>query len=180
MNLFRYCGYDPVNKSDPLGLRFEVAGEIKRDFDKARAELSKDPSLKAMFDSIDKDKQHTVTIVASRGFGRDLDKIQGTNFGNSKFEWNSRAGISHPGGTQSPASVLAHEVAHADRIRTDPYGSRADFHSSRGASPFGNWEDKRVILGAEAQAANILHEDARSSSAGAYQSVDSVFGRPPQ
>jgi hypothetical protein len=133
-----------------------------------------------MFDSIDKDKQHTVTIVASHGFGRNLDQIKGTNFGNSKFEWNPRAGFSHPDGTQSPATVLAHEVAHADRIRTDPYGSRADFHPSRGASPFGNWEDKRVILGAETQASNILHENARSSSAGLYQSVDSVLGRPEQ
>src|ERR1043166_2908770 len=30
-NLYRYCYNDPVNKSDPTGLREELAGEIMRD-----------------------------------------------------------------------------------------------------------------------------------------------------
>jgi RHS repeat-associated protein len=177
LNLYRYCHNDPVNKSDPTGLIWVIPDKLKKDFDTARAAASKDPVVKAIFDRIAADKNHTVTVVESKALGRNLDQIKGTNKGNSSFAWNPRAAIAFPGGRQSPASVLTHEAAHADRIASDVQGARNDFGQTRGAGPFGNMEDRRVILGPESRAANILHEDARSSAAGVFYPVDSVLGR---
>jgi RHS repeat-associated protein len=95
--------------------------------------------------------------------------------------WNPRAAVAFAGGSQSPATVLIHEAAHADRIALDPQGSKNAFAAGDGpmgrAGVFGNMEDRRVILGPEAQAAKALGEDTRSSAAGVFYPVDSVLGR---
>jgi hypothetical protein len=152
--------------------------KLEADFNKARQAFNNNPAVKAIFDRIGADKQHTVTVNRSNSFSRDRDQIEIKNTGNSSFSWNPRAAIAFPGGSQSPATVLLHEAAHADRARTDPFGTARDL--LRGDGPmghigrFGNLDDRRVILGPEAEAAGKMPgESARSSGEGTFYEVQS-------
>jgi RHS repeat-associated protein len=210
MNLFRYCGDDPVDKTDPMGLvsvpsmrfydqplfppdwsRLQRLGftmgywafsdkKLEADFKKAE-QAQKDPVIKAMFARIAADKVHRVMIIRSNSVGRNSDQFTGYANGNASFAWNPRAASAFSGGTQSPATVLVHEAAHADRFLSDPGGIGRDFHAGDGAmghvGRFGNLEEKRVITGPEARAAAALGENTRDSAASVFYPVDSVLGR---
>jgi hypothetical protein len=190
-NLYRYCHNDPINKSDPTGLiwdfvdksgKFDAA--LKREFEKVRTALSnKSSELKGIFDRVAKDTAHTVTIVRSNLVGRNPEQFKGFASGNASFDWNPRAASSFADGSQSPATVLLHEAAHADRFLSDKQGSTNAFKAGDGpmgrAGSFHDMEERRVILGPEATAAQELGEDFRTPNSGTPTTypVSSLFGR---
>ena len=190
-NLYRYCHNDPVNKSDPTGLLWafvDQAGKLdpalKRDFEKVRSALSnKSSALKGIFDRVAKDTAHTVTVVRSNLIGRNPEQFKGFASGNASFAWNPGAASSFANGSQSPATVLLHEAAHADRFLSDRQGTINAFHTGDGpmgrAGSFHDMEERRVILGPEATAAQVLLEDMRTPNSGTPTTypVSSVFGR---
>jgi RHS repeat-associated protein len=188
-NLYRYCHNDPVNKSDPLGLKWAFVDKqgkfdpgLKRDFEKARAALSaKNTEAKGIFDRIANDTKHTVTVVRSTSFGRNVDQFTGKANGNASFAWNPSAASAFANGSQSPATVLLHEAAHADAFIANPTATANAFRAGDGSrgqpGRFGSIEERRVITGPEARAAASMNEDSRDSAAAVFYPVDSILGR---
>ncbi|HSH39294.1 MAG TPA: RHS repeat-associated core domain-containing protein, partial [Chthoniobacterales bacterium] len=179
-NLYRYCHNDPINKSDPLGLRWVVEDkELRKQFDAARAYLSKDPGMKKAFDAIDKSKTN-VYVRENKSLAPGATKTQllqhpKTGEFSVRINWNPHAAASVKGGSQSPAMVLGHEGQHGERFIRDPKGAIRDTNTR--APGFGNREEQRVITGPEANAARTLGETPRSSGDARFYPVEDVTDR---
>jgi RHS repeat-associated protein len=166
MNLFRYCGDDPVDKSDPMGLYFIVPVNLARDFAEAREYASKDPAIKRIFDAVDADKKIGVRVVPSDRHSQDRDVYRGDSAKRTfDFKWNPRAAVrTKTNGSISPALILTHEVIHAERFIRDPMGMQRD-NQPNSDRAFGTIEERRVF-GIENHAAMILGEGVRQTGAG--------------
>jgi RHS repeat-associated protein len=176
-NLYRYCQNDPVNKNDPTGLKWDVPDSIKADFDAARAYLSADPGMKAIFDRIEA-APNVIHVVPSESLTVNPDQFQGTNRGNGSFEWNPRAAALFPNGEkQSPAMVLGHEAAHPERFIRDRNGYISDVSPAARDYTYGNREEKRVITGVETNAAKRLREGVRDSAKARFYKSEGVTSR---
>jgi RHS repeat-associated protein len=160
MNLFRYCGDDPVNRTDPMGLFWTIPPELQKDFAAMRTRL-KGTEFGAIIDKIAHDKQNEVKVVAVGG--RTLTGFRGERNGKTflrTIQWNPRQGLRISGdrGGQSPAMVFGHEASHADRHITDWAGYERQASQSDGRfmgrpAVFTTPEEERVITGPERNSA---------------------------
>jgi hypothetical protein len=181
MNLFRYCGDDPVDRSDPTGLKWIVAPDLQKQFDEARRYLSKDRGMREMFKFIDDPKNEIDVIVSKTTSLHRIDtKTEYVELSDGRraahIHWNPRAANSVTSGSQSPALVLGHEGFHAQRIVSDADGFIRDKHILlNGPMNFHDLEERRVILGPETQAAgNLPGEAVRDNGRGVFYDVSSV------
>ncbi len=74
-NFYRYCWNDPWDKADPMGLYWEIPEIIKKKFEEARKHESQNLQMKRIFDAIDKDKKHKVTVVLGKNLNKDSREI---------------------------------------------------------------------------------------------------------
>ncbi len=162
INLYRYVGGNPVSLIDPLGLEIVVVGD-RNLYDQAVNYLRRDPPMAAIIDALDADSV-TYTVVLN-----DLDD-DSYRYSNRTISWDPHSAlrilpgpgdaVCTPAGSQSPALGLGHEMAHA----------QANWWQRLvGGIPwpdYDNLEERRVILGPEAQAARTLGESTRTDHRG--------------
>jgi hypothetical protein len=167
LNLYRYCGDDPINKTDPMGLlEFEFGKDdaLRRDFNTARQYLSRDPGMREGFAKVE-NSPFRVIVERSLG-GNKTGRVEGKD--TIVIKWDPRAAAFFPTTktTQSPAMGLGHEVAgHAERTVREP---------NMKASP---QEEMRVINKIETPAAKTLGEGTRVKYEGRFFPVDHVLSR---
>jgi RHS repeat-associated protein len=153
MNLFRFCGDDPVDGSDPTGLldfEFGKDAALKKDFETARNYLSVDKGMRDGFAAVENSSLRAIVVRTDGRNHTDLVQVVNKKTGEVVeqklvFTWNPRLGAFFPSSknTQSPAMGLGHEVAgHGERYTRDPQGARKDPR-----------EEMRVIIDVEAPAA---------------------------
>ena len=81
--------------------------------------------------------------------------------------WNPYAGLETTnGGTQSPATVLEHEMAHAYQYENHTEQYRADKKKAQAKDPYDNQEERRVITGPERKTAKANNEGIRYNHRG--------------
>jgi RHS repeat-associated protein len=179
INLYRYCGNDPVNKSDSMGLWWDVPKPLRDAFDAARQRQSKDDGMKKMFEAVQKsDMKVSVRSTNSLAPGDTKTTLfENKKTGERRIEisWNPKAAAAVNGGSQSPAMVLGHEGNHAERYIRDPKGAIADTNTR--VPGFGNREEQRIITGPEAAAARTLGETPRTSGDARFFPVENVTDR---
>ena len=115
-NLFRYCGNDPVNNSDPDGLTVRFGpGSDGRAINTAINYLNGSSTFGHIF-SILQNSAQTYTINTNYSF------MNGSfYYPTTTVTWNPGYGLQvTSGGIQSPALALAHELVHAFHYDSDP------------------------------------------------------------
>jgi RHS repeat-associated protein len=136
-NLFRYCGNDPINWTDPLGLYFIPDGtapkdwilktnqdlkKVERDLVENAKQRPNDPAAqKALkdFQTIKNDPNTNVHIRPTKG-GNSYDPATKTIDFNA---WKKSGGKDHDGSTNRDASVgLGHEIGHSADDLFSPSG----------------------------------------------------------
>lgn len=163
-NMQTYVGNNPINAIDPLGLKVEFAnGTNPMLYAIAKGYVSVDAATKANFDKIEQSST-VYTIVENNG---DDDRYKPAT--HERYWDPSSALRTKCGGTQSPATGLAHEVDHAANRNPILHGM-AD-------SDYQNWEEKRVITGSETSLANKLGEAVRQDHSGTPYKVSGPLSR---
>jgi RHS repeat-associated protein len=118
-NLFRYCGGDPINRKDPDGATVvPAAGSDRGAINTAINYLSGSSTFAGIFSTLQSSPQ-TYTISTN------YSALNGYfYYGNGVITWNPGLGslVASGEGIQSPALILAHELAHAFHYDTDPEG----------------------------------------------------------
>ena len=157
--LYAGNGANPVNGVDKDGniLLFAPGSspQFKAEFAKTISYLN-NGGVSGPFARIHADKKNIVNIRETTGESQIVfDKTTQTYV----IEWNPKEGLVFPEGTQSPALGALHEALHAERLLVDPEGYSQDKKITD--NKFGDLEEKRVIEGAEAKAAEKLGESRR-------------------
>jgi RHS repeat-associated protein len=105
MNLFRYCGDDPVDKSDPMGLDFEFRNGSVADqasFNTAISYISHDSQMAGYIGVI---RQQNIPIFFNHDFKNGIGS-------KNELKFDPTHGQMLTKGLQSPALILAHEFKH--------------------------------------------------------------------
>lgn len=140
-------------------LRVPAAAE--RNYDCAKAYLSRDPVERGLFTKLEHAHGRDFTLRVNRRNDDHFDPNTNT------IAWDPYSALrTTTGGRQSPALGLGHEIDHAvegtrkaDRLR-NTFDARYD-----------TAEEHRVIRGSEAHAAHMLGEDARHDHGGSTYRV---------
>jgi RHS repeat-associated protein len=173
MNLFRYCGDDPVDKTDPMGLAavphmgyydqplflsdyfrpqttalamgvIVPVGSAK-EWNETKPELMKDPVMRKIINRLER-PDVIVYLVRTNdrlGAGATFDK-------GYRVFWNPYSAVRGKDGTKlSPAMALGHELDHVHEALTNPSGYITNYKTPD--SQYKRAEERRVITkGAEA------------------------------
>lgn len=118
-NLYRYCGGDPVNKSDPTGTT--VVFGRGSDLGAANTALNylwNSPTFVNIYSTLQYSPQ-VYTINTNYSFNNGA-----FYYPTGTITWNPSLGglVTSGEGIQSPALILAHELIHAFHYDTDPQG----------------------------------------------------------
>jgi RHS repeat-associated protein len=154
INFYQYVAGNPINYIDPSGLRIFVKGNMAK-YNYALVYLNRDPGMAKIISNLT--KSPTIYTVIMNNI-QDNSYTQDNRCTPSKNEihWDPNHAHRFPtGGTQSPALILGHEMAHAEGALKN--GTEWD-------PTYWNLEEKRVITGPEADAAETLGEDRRYSN----------------
>ena len=155
LHVYAYVANNPMRYIDPVSLRLvwpssvfpKDRGEIERALDYLR----RDSGMAKIIQNLD-DSSTIYTIIPS---GYETNQYDGAY---NQILWNPYlANCLIGGGTQSPALILGHELAHAEG------GILADILRQFPDPEFGTKEERRVITGPETRAALTLGEGVRSS-----------------
>jgi RHS repeat-associated protein len=134
MNLYRYCGNDPVDQSDPLGLAWQVdpnmlkeqQAHMKESIDSAR---KRDPNIDAKFKAWETNNKVMNTITHAENPNNSADKLpdgskgNGTDYTDPKHPgrnatifWNPDNWNTRKMGYRDPIIALGHELPHGDQV----------------------------------------------------------------
>ncbi|EAO6614123.1 type IV secretion protein Rhs, partial [Salmonella enterica] len=107
---------NPVTGTDPLGLKFVVEGD-RKDFDAAINYLKQDSEMKKMITEIENSGEDTITVSCNNKHNNSY------NAWAARIHWDSKSALlcddtkesdfDFKNGTQVPALILGHEIAHA-------------------------------------------------------------------
>jgi RHS repeat-associated protein len=155
--LYAGNGTNPVNGVDGDGnvLLFAPGSspQFKAEFAKTISYLN-NGGVSGPFARIHADKKNIVYIQETKGSSQFVEDEKGL-----VIEWNPNEGLVFPEGTQSAALGALHEAIHVERFLKEPQAFLDDKNIKNGK--FGNLEEKRVIEGPEAKAAEKLGESRR-------------------
>lgn len=143
-----------------------VPTAAKRDFALAKAYLCRDRSERALFTKAATLQRDIHVRIDHHGDDR-FDPVTST------ISWDPYSALrTTRGGHQSPALGLGHELAHAVQ---DP--AREERLTSRNAGAYDTAEERRVIRGSEAHAAQTLGESVRFDHRGFLYRVATPVSR---
>jgi hypothetical protein len=144
----------------------EVPAKHAHDFETAAAYLSKDPSMAAILQKAQQ-LDHPLHLQINHHNDDSYDPTTNT------VNWDPHSALeTTDGGRQSPALGLGHELDHA----TVDAGVRVRGSWSFDAA-YDNAEERRVVEGSEAHAAQTLGEDVRHDHSGSVYTVSSPILR---
>ncbi|ECE8979576.1 RHS repeat protein, partial [Salmonella enterica subsp. enterica serovar Ouagadougou] len=151
-NLYQYP-LNPVTEIDPLGLKIVISGD-PTDYNTAVAYLKQDPGMAKIISDLEKSST-TYTVYYYDGDGSFFDSSD------NSIIWNPHMAVNciTKGGLLSPALALGHELAHANKTKFDKFLRSILPDALFG--DYGNYEEWRVITGAERDAAITLDEPIR-------------------
>ena len=115
MNWYAYVGNDPVNGTDPTGTSVVFADkEAEQQYKVARDYLTKKSSVAAkLFTNAESSKTPVIEI----SLGNETIMTPASREHNAKIQFDPNTGFIFDGGTQSPATGLAHELIHVENQR---------------------------------------------------------------
>jgi RHS repeat-associated protein len=160
-NLFRYCGGDPVNNTDPFGTTVRFSGDVTA-INTAINYLNGSSTFAGIYSSLQSSSQvYTITTNYSFGNGSFAPAANG-----GTIVWNPSLGLwlTSALGIMSPAMVLAHELAgHAQDYDTNPgkYGTDSDTD----AGVYDDMEEYHAVQ-TETEIAHDLGEPTRQDHRG--------------
>ncbi|MBV8489055.1 MAG: hypothetical protein JO199_00905 [Candidatus Eremiobacteraeota bacterium] len=133
-----------------------VPRRAERDYELAKAYLSRDPVERRIFERLEHARGRTYRIaIDSHGDDR-FDPATDT------IAWDPHSALrTTRGGRQSPALGLGHEADHAVESR-----ARETALNARSCPNYDTAEERRVIAGSERHAARTLGESVRYDHAG--------------
>ncbi|EAM7545086.1 type IV secretion protein Rhs [Salmonella enterica] len=159
---------NPVTGTDPLGLKFVVEGD-RKDFDAAINYLKQDSEMKKMITEIENSGEDTITVSCNNKHNNSY------NAWAARIHWDSKSALlcddtkesdfDFKNGTQVPALILGHEIAHAYHHMKNGYKE----YIKTGNTPDSQYDDaeeKRVITGPETHAAKTLKQCVRKNHGG--------------
>lgn len=165
-SLYSYVGHDPVNAIDPDGNEIKVIGD-KKQFWAAVQYLRQDPGMAKIIDQLVR-SDDVLEVEVRATYSNPHYNPNG-----NRIVWGALcANSTTEGGTQSPALILGHEFAHAAR---NPLMLRLGQWPT--GDSYDTFEEKRVIRGPEAAAAQSLGEARRYSHRGRLYVVSSSTSR---
>ncbi|EDS5976803.1 hypothetical protein ZV82_004664 [Salmonella enterica subsp. enterica] len=157
-----------VTGTDPLGLKFVVEGD-RKDFDAAINYLKQDSEMKKMITEIENSGEDTITVSCNNKHNNSY------NAWAARIHWDSKSALlcddtkesdfDFKNGTQVPALILGHEIAHAYHHMKNGYKE----YIKTGNTPDSQYDDaeeKRVITGPETHAAKTLKQCVRKNHGG--------------
>lgn len=187
MNLFRYCGDDPVDRGDPMGLaavphmgyydqplffpdyfRPQTAalsmgvivpvGDVAKEWKQTKPELMKDPVMRKIINRLEQ-PDVIVYLIRTRA-----TVSAGTFDKGYRVFWNPYSAIKGKDGTRlSPAMALGHELDHTHEALTNPSGYITNY--KRTDSQYQRAEERRVIVnGAEASMLKTFYNESPRTS----------------
>jgi RHS repeat-associated protein len=159
LNLYTYVHSNPVNWTDPTGLKVVVVGD-EVSVARACCYLWNSSRFIETFTYLH-DRPETYTIMTN---SNDDDRYRSRN-----IYWDPTSALKTTGGgKQTPALGLAHELEHARNDASKKVGSLTYDPSN----PYENEEERNVITGPETDIANELGEDTRNDHYGNTYKVD--------
>jgi hypothetical protein len=152
-NLYLYAADSPTNFVDPSGQVIVVNGSPQENLSYLTAipYLQQDPGMAFII----QDLQNSSTVYTINFNNLNDDSFNPLT---NVINWDPNSGCtSSTGGTQSPALGLGHELAHAQHPELGNFLANITVL----AGNYDNWEEWRVIWGAETDAAHTLGEPTR-------------------
>lgn len=171
VNLYGYVGNNPMSWYDQLGLTITVDPTIQAQYNQAVQSLQGTPAGD-IINQLAQDPNFNVNVTESSGDWYDPDQ--------QSIGWNPQAGLTTPYGQpgQSPATLLGHEMDHANFDRTNP-DCFAKGVANKRSDDYDNEEEKRVITGSEAKTASKKGEGVRNSHRGKLYPVSGPTSNVP-
>jgi RHS repeat-associated protein len=169
-NLFRYCGGDPVNCSDPDGTTVRFVGDTGA-INTAINYLNGSATFAGIFASLQNSLQ-TYTIKTDYSFGNGSFTPNADGNG-GVIRWNPAFGlwVTSAEGIQSAAMILAHELAgHAEDWDSNPLKYQSDSHTPAGV--YDNMEEYAAVQ-IETRIADELEEAKRQDHGGNFEPMSS-------
>jgi RHS repeat-associated protein len=156
LNFYSYVLNNPLRYADPSGRVIEVNGspQQNQDYHIAIGYLQNDPGTADIINVL----SNSATVYHINFNNEDNDSF---NPSTNTINWDPRSGCSCStgNGIQSPALGLGHEMAHAAIAK---WLGGLLTNLSLFAGDYDNWEEWRVITGAELDAARNLGEPVRT------------------
>jgi RHS repeat-associated protein len=139
MNLYRYCGDDPVDRSDPLGTLWRVDPNLPEDLQQHMQESidsarKRDSNIDAKFAAWEKNPNAMNTITHAENPNNTADKLpdgskgNGSDYSDPKHPdrnatifWNPDNWKTRNMGDRDPIIALGHELPHGDQINEGRY-----------------------------------------------------------
>ena len=164
LNFYSYALGDPVNASDPTGLKFKIVGDDWWSFWDAFIYLSRDPGMNRILQQLLYDDiEHTIVINSN---GRDGVDVFGT------LHWDPHRGLKCDGGEGaaiSPALSLGHELGHLSH----GWWRRTIDSATPTGDAYDTVEERNTIQQIENPAARTLGEGVRNDHRGKATRVKS-------
>jgi RHS repeat-associated protein len=156
LSFYSYVLNSPLRFTDPSGRVIVVAGnpQQNQDYGTALGYLRGDPGMEHIIGIL----ESSTTTYRINFNNQDDDSFDPST---NTINWDPRSGCSCTGGNgiQSPALGLGHEMAHA---AAPSWLGTLLSNLSLFAGDYDNWEERRVITGAELNAAHTLGEPVRT------------------